>query len=152
MAPVKKAKAEKARAFTKSSTKSKSKKAHEKVTTKPAHATSNNQKKKKKRRTYTDAELGIPKLNAITPAGIQKPKGKKKGKVFVDDSASMLTILAMVHAEKEGNIESKMARARQMEEVREARRKEAEARQEEKRGKLVRPIVDLIDSMYARSC
>ena len=40
---------------------------------------------KKKRRTYTDEELGIPKLNTIAPAGIQKPKGKKKGKVFVDD-------------------------------------------------------------------
>lgn len=48
-----------------------------------------------------------------------------------------MTILAMVNADKEGQIESKMMKARQMEEIREARRKEAEARQEEKRIKLV---------------
>ncbi|KAI9689423.1 MAG: 60S ribosomal subunit assembly/export protein [Bathelium mastoideum] len=98
---------------------------------KPAQTSS-----KKKTRTYTDEELGIPTLNMITPAGVQKPKGKKKGKVFVDDQDSMMTILAMVNAEKEGQIESKLMKARQMEEIREARRKEAESRQEEKRAKL----------------
>ena len=41
--------------------------------------------KKKRRREYTEEELGIPKLNMISPAGVQKPKGKKKGKTFVDD-------------------------------------------------------------------
>ena len=41
--------------------------------------------KKKKSRIYTDEELGIPKLNMITPVGVQKFRGKKKGKVFVDD-------------------------------------------------------------------
>jgi 60S ribosomal subunit assembly/export protein LOC1 len=40
---------------------------------------------KKKRRVYTEKELGIPQLNMITPLGVEKPKGKKKGKVFVDD-------------------------------------------------------------------
>ena len=30
----------------------------------------------------------MPKLNMVTPAGVQKPKGKKKGKVFVDDPVS----------------------------------------------------------------
>lgn len=40
---------------------------------------------KKKRRVYTDEELGIPKLNMITPVGVELPKGKKKGKIFVDD-------------------------------------------------------------------
>ena len=48
-----------------------------------------------------------------------------------------MTILAIVNADKEGQIESKMMKARQMEEIREARRKEAEARQEQKRSKLV---------------
>jgi 60S ribosomal subunit assembly/export protein LOC1 len=46
--------------------------------------------KKKKKRVYTDEELGIPKLNMITPVGVQKPKGQKKGKVFVDDKVSLL--------------------------------------------------------------
>lgn len=41
--------------------------------------------KRKKKRVYTEAELDLPKLNQITPVGVVKPKGKKKGKVFVDD-------------------------------------------------------------------
>lgn len=49
-----------------------------------------------------------------------------------------MTILAMVNAEKEGQIESKMMKARQLEEIREAKRKEAEARQAQKKSKLVR--------------
>jgi 60S ribosomal subunit assembly/export protein LOC1 len=66
---------------------------------------------KPKKRTYTDKELGIPVLNMITPAGVEKPKGQKKGKVFVDDQESMMTILALVNAEKEGEIESKIMKA-----------------------------------------
>ncbi|KAI9780586.1 MAG: 60S ribosomal subunit assembly/export protein [Candelina submexicana] len=91
---------------------------------------------KKKPKIYTDEQLGIPKLNMITPAGVVEPKGKKKGKVFVDDRESLMTILAMVNADKEGQIESKMMKARQMEEIREARKQEAEARQEERKSKL----------------
>lgn len=41
--------------------------------------------KKKKKRVYSEKELGIPELNMVTPVGVTKPKGKKKGKVFVDD-------------------------------------------------------------------
>ena len=117
---------------------------------------------KKKRRVYTDKELGVPKLNMITPVGVDLPKGKKKGKVFVDDQVSlmdsgihlpscsialadgsqikesMMTILAIVNASKEGQIESKMMKSRKMEEIREARQKEAEARQEQRKSKLVR--------------
>lgn len=48
-----------------------------------------------------------------------------------------MTILAIVNASKEGQIESKMMKSRQMEEIREARRKEAEARQERKKSQLV---------------
>jgi len=66
---------------------------------------------KKKRRVYTEKELGIQKLNMITPIGVGKAKGGKKGKVFVDDQQSMMTILAMVNADKEGQIESKMMKA-----------------------------------------
>lgn len=42
-------------------------------------------RKKNKNKTYTAEQLGIPKLNMITPVGVEKPRGKKKGKVFVDD-------------------------------------------------------------------
>ncbi|XXH00158.1 hypothetical protein Hte_006500 [Hypoxylon texense] len=91
---------------------------------------------KKKNKVYTEKELGIPELNMVTPVGVTKPKGKKKGKVFVDDKESMSTILAMVQADKDGEIESKMIKARQMEEIREARRVEAEKKEEEKKTKL----------------
>lgn len=47
--------------------------------------------KKKKRKVYSEKELGIPELNMVTPVGVQKPKGKKKGKVFVDDRVRMPT-------------------------------------------------------------
>ncbi|KAJ5669252.1 hypothetical protein N7462_010322 [Penicillium macrosclerotiorum] len=91
---------------------------------------------KKKKRVYTEAELDLPKLNTITPVGVVKPKGKKKGKTFVDDQEGMMTILAMVNAEKEGQIESKMMKARQLEEIREAKKAEAEARHAQKKSKL----------------
>ncbi|KAL9116537.1 MAG: hypothetical protein Q9187_006942 [Circinaria calcarea] len=91
---------------------------------------------RKKRKVYTDKELGLPKLNMITPVGVEKPKGKKKGKVFIDDQESMMTILAMVNADKEGQIESKMMKSRHLEEIREARKKEAEARQEQRKSKM----------------
>jgi 60S ribosomal subunit assembly/export protein LOC1 len=93
---------------------------------------------RKKKRTYTEAELNIPKLNSIVPAGIAKPKGQKKGKIFVDDPASMMAIMSVVNAQKEGHIESKIMRARQLEEVREAKRKEAEGRADEKKADFVR--------------
>ncbi|KAI1138824.1 hypothetical protein F5Y05DRAFT_412697 [Hypoxylon sp. FL0543] len=92
--------------------------------------------KKKKKKIYSEKELGIPELNMVTPVGVTKPRGKKKGKVFVDDKESMSTILAIVQADKEGEIESKMIKARQMEEIREARRAEAEKKEEEKKAKL----------------
>lgn len=93
-------------------------------------------KKKPPHLRYTEKELKVPQLNGIRPAGVQKPPNRKKGKQFVDDGAGMRTILAMVMAEKEGNIESKIMRARQMEELREARKVEAEKRAEGKKAGL----------------
>jgi len=48
----------------------------------------------------------------------------------------MNTILALVQAEKDGQIESKMIKARQMEEIREARKVEAEKKEAERKEKL----------------
>lgn len=53
---------------------------------------------KKKRRVYTDKELGLPKLNMITPVGVDLPKGKKKGKVFVDDQVSVRLVYLLTPA------------------------------------------------------
>ena len=95
--------------------------------------TTNLKKKKPPHLRYTEQQLNVPQLNGIRPAGVVKPPNKKKGKQFVDDGDGMRTILALVMAEKEGNIESKMMRARHMEEIREARRVEAEKRAEGKK-------------------
>ncbi|KAF1844833.1 uncharacterized protein K460DRAFT_405112 [Cucurbitaria berberidis CBS 394.84] len=98
---------------------------------------------RKKKRVYTEKELDIPLLNGIIPAGIAKPKGEKKGKKFVDDPASMMAIMAVVHADKEGRLESKIAKARQLEEIREAKRKEAEVRSDDKKAKFEERKQDL---------
>jgi 60S ribosomal subunit assembly/export protein LOC1 len=97
--------------------------------------TSSSKLPKKKKRVYTEAELDIPTLNSIIPAGVAKPKGQKKGKKFVDDAVSMRAIMSVVSAEKDGAVESKIMRQRQLEEVREARKAEAEARSESKKEK-----------------
>jgi 60S ribosomal subunit assembly/export protein LOC1 len=55
-----------------------------------------NKDKKKKLPVYTDKELGIPELNMVTPVGVTKPRGKKKGKVFVDDRVRSLFTLDCV--------------------------------------------------------
>ena len=57
--------------------------------TKPASSATKNGAGKKKRKVYTDKELGLPKLNMITPVGVEPSKGKKRGKVFVDDAVSL---------------------------------------------------------------
>lgn len=92
----------------------------------------------------------MPQLNGILPAGVQKAPNAKKGKNFVDDKESMNTILALVMAEREGNIESKMIRARQLEEVREARRVEAEKRTQSKKQGLEDRKQDIKDEKKAR--
>jgi len=51
------------------------------------------QDKKKQKRVYSEKELGIPQLNTVTPVGVTKPKGKKKGKVFVDDRVRLTNSL-----------------------------------------------------------
>jgi 60S ribosomal subunit assembly/export protein LOC1 len=73
-------------------------------------------------RTYSDKELGLPTLNTVHPIEIAKVRRSRGSKVFVDDAAKMRTILAMVNADCEAHIESKLQKARQMEVLRESRR------------------------------
>ena len=96
-------------------------------------ANSHGQANKKKKKVYTAAELGIPELNGITPEGVTKPPNMKKGKNFVDDNEGMAAIMAMVMAEKDGNNQSKMQKARHLEELREAKKAEAEKRAQSKK-------------------
>ena len=61
-----------------------------------------------------------------------------------------MTILAIVNAEAEGRVEGKMVRQRKMEEVREARRVEAEKKEKMRRGKL-EDVKDEIRSQKKKS-
>ena len=70
-------------------------------------------------------------------------------RLTADEQESMMTILAIVNANKEGQIESKMMKSRHMEEIREARHKEAEARQQQKQSKLVWATHGSGDSDYS---
>ena len=54
--------------------------------------TASEQLGKRKKRKYTEEELDLPKLNSIRPVGLVKPKGKKKGKTFVDDKVSFFSL------------------------------------------------------------
>jgi len=67
--------------------------------TKSASSKVKNGAVKKKKRVYTDKELGLPKLNMITPVGVEAPRGKKRGKVFVDDRVSIISSLKILTLE-----------------------------------------------------
>lgn len=148
MAPVKKTPPSK-RLARKSATSGPSKSAHKKTGKLPSKMTkqiktkpgSQQEKPKRKKPTYTDAQLNLPVLNSIVPANAKTTHkaggtGKKKNKVYVDDAESMMTIMAIVNAEKDGELEGKVQKERQMEEIREARRKEAEKKELARRGKI----------------
>lgn len=86
---------------------------------------------RRKPRTYTEKELNVPALNTVAkPAAIVKKR--KKEKVFVEDKATMLGILAEVNEAKEGQIRSKLERIRDLEEVRERKRIEMEQKERSK--------------------
>ncbi|KAI9808688.1 MAG: hypothetical protein M1825_003840 [Sarcosagium campestre] len=94
---------------------------------------------KKKAKALPSAEsLGIAPLNTIVPAGVKKPRGsgKRRGKVFIDDAETQMAILALVNAEVDGVVEGKVGKARKLEEIREARKQEAEFKEKARRGKL----------------
>jgi 60S ribosomal subunit assembly/export protein LOC1 len=97
---------------------------------------------KKRAPVYTDKQLGLQSLNSIVPVSHSsktasgRGTGKKTGKVFVDDVEAMQTIMSIVNAEKDGIIESKMIKMRRLEEIREARQKEQEKRDAQKRNVL----------------
>ncbi|KAF3920541.1 hypothetical protein ABW20_dc0109352 [Dactylellina cionopaga] len=85
---------------------------------------------------YTDAQLKLPTLNGIIPAGVTKPRGKKKGKVFVEDKETMMGILELVNESVDGVIQGKVEKNRRLEVIREHKRKEQEKREADKGSKL----------------
>lgn len=86
---------------------------------------------RKKSRVYTEKELNVPLLNTVAkPAAIEKKR--KKGKIFVEDHAALLGILAEVNEAKDGQIRSKLERVKDLEEVRERKRIEMEQKERSK--------------------
>jgi len=79
-----------------------------------------------------------PLLNTIgTPSGIEKAKGKKKGKKFInEDKNTLLAIVAEVNEKTDGAIKSKLQRAREMETIRQAKQRENEAKTESKKARM----------------
>lgn len=65
--------------------------------------------------------------SATAPANLTS-RGKKR-KIFVDDAEGMATIMSLVQAEKEGDVEGKVQRMRRLEEIRENRIREAEKKE-----------------------
>ncbi|KAF8427426.1 60S ribosomal subunit assembly/export protein loc1 [Tirmania nivea] len=90
------------------------------------------------RQRLAQLEKTLPKLNGVVPAGVTKARGGKKGKRFVEDKQSMLEILRLVNEVKEEKIEEKLEKGRQLEALREARRKEQDARDEQRKSRLER--------------
>ncbi|KAK6511549.1 60S ribosomal subunit assembly/export protein [Arthrobotrys musiformis] len=121
-----------------------SSKRHKKPTTTPSTTTAKSAAssrirkphKKPLKDRYTDAQLKLPTLNGIVPAGVTKPRGKKKGKVFVEDKETMMDILELVNNSVDGVIQGKVEKNRRLEVIREQKRKEQERREKDKEAKL----------------
>lgn len=96
----------------------------------------NGKPKPKKARVYTEKELGIPKLNtAIDPEGAKKALRGKKGKKFVDTD-QMNLLVSIVNEKIDTRNASKLEKARQLEMIREQKRKEIEKREAEKEAEI----------------
>ncbi len=87
--------------------------------------------KKKQQKKYSEKELDIPLLNESINPGAIKKKGKKKGKKFVADGDTVLLtrLIKQINDGKDEVNESKLEKARRMEDVRELGRKEIERKE-----------------------
>ncbi|KAK9478893.1 hypothetical protein V1514DRAFT_330068 [Lipomyces japonicus] len=90
-----------------------------------------------KRKSTTKAAKKQPVIDpsqlntSLKPAGVVHRRGKK-GKIFADDRESMAKVLSVVNARMDQVHATKIERAKQLEEVREAKRKEIELREQAK--------------------
>ncbi|CAN6615531.1 60S ribosomal subunit assembly/export protein Loc1p [Trichomonascus vanleenenianus] len=91
---------------------------------------------KRKPKIYDESQLKLPKLNkSIDPEGIkQAQRGKKRDKKYIESASSdkLKQIVAQVTQQVDSQFASKLEKSRQLEEIRELKRKEIEEKEQQK--------------------